>query len=200
MKLKGNVSVTDLLDRADVKRLIAIVSVPLEEVRVLGEEHLTVRRASRIALFGEAGILMALASGHLQAVGRLPGVAGFKGMIFNRSDLVEAIQLVTGKRLYGRVLNEKGWKTGTLRYLRENGFLDADLHPGYVDVRELNAFLARHVDMGEMLEWEMPALTRREIRSILNAEGVAPVIPLGSHVTAFWPRSRARQALGARSS
>ncbi|MHB9880386.1 TniQ family protein [Pacificimonas sp. ICDLI1SI03] len=195
LKLSGNLPKPDLVNRSDVERLVAAVSVPLEEMHELGESQLTVRQAHRDTLFGEAGFLMALAAGGLRAVGRLPGLTGFKSMIFDRTEVVEAIQIVTGKTLSARVLNEKGWKVGTLLQLRRMGYLDADLRADYVDLGQLKEFLAHHVGMGEMLEWEGTPSTWGAIRRILRANDVFPLIPNSSKVSAFWRRSCARQAL-----
>ena len=195
LKLKGNLSKTGLVDRSDVERLTAAIAISLEEMHELGEHHLTVKQAYRLTLFGEAGILTALAFGHLRAIGRLPGVPGFKSLIFDRTELIQAIEVTTGKALCARILNEKGWKAGTLLYLKRMGYLGADLRAHYVDLAELKEFVAHHVSMGEMLEWEGTPPTWRAIRKILRTNGVFPVIPVGPKVSGFWPRSHARQAL-----
>ncbi|GEM_PF-4075285 len=195
LKLAGNVSVTNLIDRSDAEKLLSVTSEEFDQFKNLDDRCISAKQACRLAISGIEGVLTAIISHNLRGVGRNPEISGFRGLIFDRSDVLEAVNSIFGTSLSRDIIDKYEWKHSTLLHLRRLGYLNAALRPDYVYMAELNEFMAAHVSMSEMLDWQESPDKRRTIRDILSRRGVEPTIPTSAKVSGFWPRKAAREAL-----
>jgi hypothetical protein len=195
LKLPGNVTATDLIDRSDAEKLISVISEEFDEIIDLKDQHITAKQATRLAVFGIVGVLTAIISRNIRGIGRIPGNPGFMGVIFDRRELLEAVCSIFGTALYRDIISCYGWGTSTLLQLKRMGYLDADLRSDYIYVEELKKFMADHVSMNEMIDWQEAPNSWGAIRRILRECGVQPTVPSSHKVSAFWPRKAAREAL-----
>lgn len=187
-------SISDRLDRTQVEHLAELVSAPFPELRGTGQERATVRQASRIVWGGEGTILVGLAMGELKPIGRLPGVAGFKGLIFARPDLLRTMQRLTGKAQSKQIIKDKFWKNDTIASIKRLGFLTSNNKTKYIDIAELKIFLDGHIAAGELKEMDVTKLSKINISRYLRRAGVFPVNQASIKITPFWPREAALSA------
>jgi len=195
LKLAGNVSGTNLINRSDAEKLLSVTSEEFDQFKNIDDRYISAKQACRLAISGIEGVLTAIISHNLRGVGRNSEISGFRGLIFDRSDVLEAINSIFGTSLSRDIIDKYEWKHSTLLHLRRLGYLNAALRPDYVYMAELNEFMAAHVSMSEMLDWQEAPDKWRTICDILSRRGVEPTIPTSAKVSGFWPRKAAREAL-----
>ena len=126
VKIPGRAAVSPLVEREEFDMIMKAVTKPLPEVSEPDEDHITLRQAVRVIWGGEATILKGLMLGKIQSIGLSPGKAGFKGMMFRRSDLLNSLEDLTGKISCQEGLSTYRWQAGTILFLKRNGYISSE--------------------------------------------------------------------------
>lgn len=150
---------------------------------------------SRSAGVTRTEVMLAVARGYLEPVGRRHGVAGYPALLFALSAATNLRITLRNQVSKFRAHAELGWMPRTISALQERGLME-DSGFKNVDLAALARFRADYASAEEAVVWfAQPPASLWALHFLLRQQCGEPIIT-GSGITAFWNRSEMFAKLG----